>query len=71
MTTLSRIAIARRNAPRGGYVARLFAFVRLSNERKRLKSLTDAQLDDIGVSRAQAIAEANRALWDAPSHWKR
>jgi uncharacterized protein YjiS (DUF1127 family) len=52
-------------------MARLFAFVRLSNERKRLKSLTDAQLDDIGISRDQAIAEANRALWDAPSHWKR
>ena len=68
MTTLSRIALPRPNRPRGGYLARLSAFVRLSKERQRLKSLTDAQLDDIGVSRDQAIAEANRALWDAPAH---
>ncbi len=71
MTTLTTIAVWRSNAPRGGYFAQLLAFVRLSNERKQLKSLTDAQFDDIGVSRDQAVAEANRALWDAPTHRKR
>jgi uncharacterized protein YjiS (DUF1127 family) len=39
--------------------------------RRALASLTDAQLDDIGLSRQQAEGEANRAPWDAPATWCR
>ena len=31
--------------------------------RKALAMLSDQQLDDIGISRADALREANRSLW--------
>ena len=34
-----------------------------SKQRKTLKQLTDQQLDDIGVSRTRATAEANKRFW--------
>lgn len=35
-------------------------------ERRRLRKLTDTQLDDIGLSRTEAEHEANRPFWDMP-----
>lgn len=43
----------------------------LRRERKKLQNLSDAQLTDIGLTRAEANAESARAPWDAPTHWKR
>ena len=40
-------------------------------ERRRLVQLDAAALDDIGVSRAEAEAEAARPLWDVPATWRR
>ena len=41
----------------------------LHRQRAALRRLDAQALADIGISRAQADAEANRPLWDAPAHW--
>ena len=38
-------------------------------QRKRLATLDDAALCDMGLTRAQAEAEAARPLWNAPDQW--
>ncbi len=49
----------------------LFANLRLAltvhDQRRKLAVLNDAALADIGLTRAQAEAEANRPLWDIPA----
>jgi uncharacterized protein YjiS (DUF1127 family) len=49
----------------------------LWRSRRALASLTDAQRADVGLSKTQAEAEAERPfwdapedIWDAPSHWR-
>ncbi|NOD28699.1 DUF1127 domain-containing protein [Ruegeria atlantica] len=43
----------------------------LSRQRRNLAQLDAAVLDDIGVTREEASAEAKRFIWDAPQFWKR
>lgn len=43
----------------------------LHRQRAALRRLDARALEDIGVSRAQADAEASRAPWDAPTLWSR
>lgn len=45
------------------------AVLALYRQRQTLARLDDAALEDIGVTRTQAMAEAKRPLWDAPAHW--
>jgi uncharacterized protein YjiS (DUF1127 family) len=52
-------------------IAKLSHFHAVWTQRKALKSLDSAGLRDIGVTRAQAQAEANRPIWDAPESWRR
>ena len=51
--------------------ARLAAWLRLvltiSAERRQLAKLSDRELDDIGITWAQARAESERASFDVPS----
>ena len=42
----------------------------LARSRRSLGRLDDHILRDIGLTRAQAEAEAGRSAWDAPLHWK-
>ncbi len=49
-------------------IKRLYSLWR---QRRALGQLDDAALDDIGLSRQQAAAEARRPVWDAPKHWFR
>ncbi len=44
----------------------LLAF-RVNEERRQLAELEDWQLEDIGITRAQANAEAERAIEDIPA----
>jgi uncharacterized protein YjiS (DUF1127 family) len=41
------------------------------SQRKRLATLDDALLRDIGLTRHQAEAEAARPIWNAPAQWLR
>lgn len=41
----------------------------LARQRKALQNLDDDALRDIGLSRSEAEAEAERPIWDAPDHW--
>ena len=40
-------------------------------QRKRLATLDDASLRDIGLTRHEAEAEAARPIWNAPDQWLR
>ena len=51
-------------------LARLHAVVALRRQRRALASLSDTQLKDIGLSRAEVDAEVRRKPWDAPHHWQ-
>ncbi|WP_238364212.1 DUF1127 domain-containing protein [Mesobacterium pallidum] len=48
----------------------LIAMLALHRQRRQLAKLDAAALRDIGVSREAAKAEATRAPWDAPAHWR-
>ncbi len=41
------------------------------SQRRHLGQLDPHLLCDIGLSGAQATAEARRPVWDVPSHWTR
>lgn len=49
----------------------LRAALALIRERRALAALDEARLADIGITRAEAEAEARRPFWDAPAHWHR
>ncbi|MCE0504178.1 DUF1127 domain-containing protein [Roseivivax sp. GX 12232] len=55
--------------PRPGLRRRVTAMLALARQRRQLARLDDARLADLGLSRAEAEAEAARAPWDAPDHW--
>ena len=42
----------------------------LLRQRRALADLDDSRLQDLGLTRAQARAEADRPFWDAPAHWR-
>lgn len=70
-TTPARQQAHRPQGKSQGWLAKLLAAGGLRRERTALTRLSDQQLSDIGITRAEADAEANRGLWDAPNHWKR
>ncbi|MCX8955293.1 DUF1127 domain-containing protein [Ruegeria sp. NA] len=45
--------------------------VSLKRQRRQLARLDDRALQDIGVSRSEADAEASRFVWDAPEFWQK
>lgn len=51
-------------------LARFRSLFTLRRERSRLARLDDHLLADIGLTRAEAVAEADRPVWDVPPHWR-
>ncbi|ALG89610.1 MAG: DUF1127 domain-containing protein [Pseudomonadota bacterium] len=51
-------------------LSRVFHAAGVAQQRRRLANLDDAQLRDIGLTRAEALAESRRPAWDAPTAWK-
>lgn len=39
-------------------------------QRRALARLDDTALADLGISRADAVQEAKRPLWDVPASWR-
>lgn len=66
MFTDARLAAPSRSTGRVG-LSGLFALWR---QRQTLASLDDTMLRDIGVTRAQAEAEAGKPIWDVPATWR-
>ena len=59
-------------APKGvSLISRILNAFALLDQRRSLAGLSDAALDDIGVSRTEAENESNRPAWDVPAHWRR
>ncbi len=56
---------------RVGIVARIVGAHALWRSRRRLATLDDAALRDLGLTRAEAIEEAERPVWNVPAHWLR
>lgn len=54
----------------GALLGRIRLWLQISRERRALTRLTPEQLRDIGLDEDAAIAEASRAFWDAPRHWR-
>ena len=54
-----------------GLLARLRLALAARAQRRALAQADDRLLDDIGVSRDQALAEARRPVWDVPPTWLR
>jgi uncharacterized protein YjiS (DUF1127 family) len=69
--SLARSLVRRTARPRPSLWSRLIALVSLHASRRRLAALDDHALRDIGLTRAQAEAEAARPVWDAPERWRR
>ncbi len=40
------------------------------SQRQALNRLDDRALNDIGLTRAEAEAEARRSIWDVPDTWR-
>ncbi|MBE1283055.1 MAG: DUF1127 domain-containing protein [Rhodobacteraceae bacterium] len=45
--------------------------INVSRQRRALRLLDDSALDDVGLTREEAQAEARRPFWDAPDFWRR
>ena len=56
--------------PSPSLIARLGRMLAVKRQRTQLRDLDDRMLDDIGVSRAEAQAEARLPAWDAPDFWR-
>ena len=69
MTSLVSFAPALRSSAATSRFS-LSAFLKLRRQRAELANLSDAMLDDIGVTREEALSEASRPSWDAPDHWR-
>ena len=62
-------------APHRSWMLRLldryFAAQALHKQHQALLRMDDYLLNDIGITKAQAIEQATGPVWDAPNHWKR
>ena len=67
MLTLARPNSARTHSDR--LSLRLRAMLATHQQRRALLALDAHLLADIGLTRAEAMDEAARPLWDAPQHW--
>ncbi|SFT46440.1 DUF1127 domain-containing protein [Sedimentitalea nanhaiensis] len=68
MTALNAARAAPHCTPSLG--RRLVRALGLWRQRRALRRLDAKSLCDIGITRAQAEAEARRPLWDAPANWR-
>ena len=58
-------------ARRPDILSRLRRMLAVMRQRRQLRDLDPHLLDDLGLSRQQAAAEADRPVWDVPRHWRK
>ena len=63
--------LAGQNLPFAALAQRLVLGLGIARQRRRLAELDDTMLADIGLTRAEARAEARRPVWDVPQSWRR
>lgn len=69
--TVSRPANCSPRKPHLSLFSRLRLLWAVRRQRDHLGALDDRALEDIGLTRSQAEAEARRGFWSAPDHWLR
>lgn len=55
---------------RPGFLNRLHRMLSVWRQRDQLRRLDSRALEDIGLTRADAEAEAARPIWDVPDTWR-
>nr|WP_245398735.1 DUF1127 domain-containing protein [Oceaniglobus trochenteri] len=55
---------------RPGLMTRLATMLALHGQRRQLRQMDDAQLRDLGLTRAEAERESRRPAWDVPAKWR-
>jgi len=50
-------------------LARISTAIAVRRQRAELARLPETLLADLGLTRAEALAEAQRPLWDVPARW--
>lgn len=70
MTQTNVLPSARCSKARGPQFTSLLSLFALWKSRRELANLDAAQLEDIGISRREAHAEAHAAPWNVPAHWR-
>ena len=70
MTTLSYRTCTPQTSPSLSLLGFLGRAYSLWSSRRALARLTAAQLQDVGVTPAQAHREAQRTVWDVPANWR-
>lgn len=69
--TAARPASCSPRKPQLSLLRRLRLLWSVRRQRDQLAALDDRALKDIGLTRADAEAEARRGFWSAPEHWLR
>ncbi|WP_304619311.1 DUF1127 domain-containing protein [Paracoccus sediminilitoris] len=69
--SLARVITGHGIIPRTRWLERLLTMFDVRRTRIDLARLTDAQLNDIGLTRADVEQELARAAWDVPTGWRR
>lgn len=64
------IALFSRRTRSGGVLSFAAKAAAVARQRAALRRLDDAALSDLGISRAEAQAEAARPFWDVPATWR-
>lgn len=63
-------SVSRRASRNFGLLRLVLSLVALRRQRRQLARMEAHMLDDIGINRDEAMAEAARPIWDAPPHWR-
>jgi uncharacterized protein YjiS (DUF1127 family) len=53
-----------------GWIHAIVHHLNVWRQRRHLSHLDDSALNDIGLTRKEADAEASRPIWDAPQTWR-
>jgi uncharacterized protein YjiS (DUF1127 family) len=57
-------------APALPFLRRVALWATVWRHRRQLAEMTETQLNDMGLTRAQADDEAALPFWDVPAHWR-